>query len=329
MPRYAKAKAHANIALAKYWGKSDKELNLPAVPSLSLTLDAFWTETSVHFDPKLSQDSCLLNGEPARDRELARIQDLLDRVRTQMKEPCFAHIKSKNNFPTASGLASSASGFAALAAATSKAAGLPCDFETLSALARQSSASAARSIYGAFVELAVGIPGDYQLAAQPLQNQKPWKICMLVASLGYERKALSSTEAMQHSKHSSPYYSAWIENAPLYYQRVREGVLKNDLQQVGEAMEQSTFAMHACMLASIPRVLFWKPATVAVLDALRALREQAQVPAWCTMDAGPHVKILCEPQHSETVANHLHAIPGVETIFHCGPGPALSFLEES
>lgn len=327
MSRYAKAKAHANIALAKYWGKSDETLNLPAVPSLSLTLDAFWTETSVRFDETLAEDQCLLNGKAAQDRELERMKNMLNRVRQNMTHPCFARIESHNNFPTASGLASSASGFAALAVAASNAAQLDFDLSTLSALARQSSASAARSIYGGFVELAAGEPGDANLAATPLQGASSWPICMLVASLGQSRKAMSSTEAMGCSKQSSPYYKAWLEAAPAFYQQVRQGVLEQNLELTGQAMEQSTFAMHACILASQPPIVFWKPATLTVIEHLRRLREEKNLPMWCTMDAGPHVKILCEPKHSKAIASEIKTLPGIEQVHLCKAGPPASLLE--
>jgi diphosphomevalonate decarboxylase len=143
----AKARARANIALAKYWGKSDVELNLPAVPSISVTLDPLITETTVELREGLAADELVLNGTAALGGELKRATELLDRVRALAGTKLRAHVESKNHFPTASGLASSASGFAALAAAARKAVGLPFDAEATSALARQSSASAARSVF--------------------------------------------------------------------------------------------------------------------------------------------------------------------------------------
>ena len=115
--REAHAVARANIALAKYWGKADERLNLPAVPSVSITLDPLTTRTRVRFVDGLQADRFVLDGRPAQDKERARVTKLLDTVRARADLALFAEVESQNDFPTASGLASSASGFAALASA--------------------------------------------------------------------------------------------------------------------------------------------------------------------------------------------------------------------
>ncbi len=160
--------ARANIALAKYWGKIDIKYNLPATPSISITLEGLETETSVRFDKHLKEDRFVLNGKPAGDGETRKVTLLLDHVRKEAKLKLRAEVVSENRFPTAAGLASSASGFAALAAAATNAAGLHMSRPKLSQLARQSSASAARSIFGGFVELPAGKPGDERLSARPI-----------------------------------------------------------------------------------------------------------------------------------------------------------------
>ena len=165
----ASARACANIALAKYWGKADVKRNVPAVPSISMTLDQLVTETKVRFDPSLRADSVRLDGRRASTGEAARVVAMLDRVRREARLRSYARVSSHNHFPTAAGLASSASGFAALAAASCAAAGLRRSSRRLSALARQSSASAARSIFGGFVELpAVGINAKDDHGIRPL-----------------------------------------------------------------------------------------------------------------------------------------------------------------
>ena len=159
----ASARACANIALAKYWGKADVKRNIPAVPSISLTLDQLVTETRVRFDASVKADVVRLDGRRATRDEAERVTAMLDRVRREARLHLNAHVTSHNHFPTAAGLASSASGFAALAAAASAAAGLRFNARRLSALARASSASAARSIYEGFVELPAGSRGDADL----------------------------------------------------------------------------------------------------------------------------------------------------------------------
>ena len=167
------ARARANIALSKYWGKADRALNLPAVPSLSLTLDDLVTETSAARDEALAGDHVELDGTLRAGDEATTLSAFLALVRARAgvaegAAGTFLRVRSFNHFPTASGLASSASGYAALAAAASAAYGLSLDDHALSALARRGSASAARSVFGGWVELPAGAPGDDTTGARAL-----------------------------------------------------------------------------------------------------------------------------------------------------------------
>ncbi|MBW2405587.1 MAG: diphosphomevalonate decarboxylase, partial [Deltaproteobacteria bacterium] len=206
----ASARACANIALAKYWGKADVKRNIPAVPSISLTLDQLVTETRVRFDASVKADVVRLDGRRATAAEAERVTAMLDRVRREARLHLNAHVTSHNHFPTAAGLASSASGFAALAAAASAAAGLRFNARRLSALARASSASAARSIYGGFVELPAGSRGDANLAARPIAPPGHWNLRLIVAATEPGQKKVGSTEGMERSRKTSPYYEAWL-----------------------------------------------------------------------------------------------------------------------
>lgn len=316
------AKAHANIALAKYWGKLDGVLNLPAVPSLSLTLESLWTRTSVQFDEQLAQDSVDFNGKAASVHQTDRVSHLLDKVRSLANLSWRARVSTANNFPTASGLASSASGFAALAAAASQAAALDLDLPRLSALARRSSASAARSIFGNFVVLPKGTRDDDSLSAEPL-NIPPWDICMLIVIVDEASKALSSTDGMLRTTATSPYYKDWLIAAPQWFDEIRMGVLSRDLERVGRFMELSTFAMHASAMAAYPPVLYWKPATLQVLDVIYSLRHHQQIEAWCTMDAGAHVKVLTTRTAASRIAIELRARVPVHDVLLSIAGPSV------
>jgi diphosphomevalonate decarboxylase len=321
-PGSAKARARANIALAKYWGKSDTALNLPAVPSISMTLDPLTTETSVDFVPGLSSDEFFLNGEPALAIELTRATSLLDRVRGEAGLSLRARVSSKNHFPTASGLASSASGFAALAAAARSAAGLPFDAAKTSALARRSSASAARSVFGGYVELPAGEPGDDTLCAHVLVPPEHMALCIVVAVTAEGRKAVGSTDGMTHTRLTSPYYEAWVNAAPQLANEVRDGLAARDLGRIGRAMEQSTLAMHACGFAAAPGLIYWQPATLAAFSRVRELRQEG-IEVYATMDAGPHVKALCHAADAAAVSRALGETPGVLRTLLAGPGPGV------
>lgn len=321
----SRASARANIALAKYWGKADVEHNVPAVPSISLTLDQLVTETEVCFSECLESDVVMLDGRPATEGETRRAIAMLNRARCASGLKWKATVTSTNYFPTAAGLASSASGFAALAAAATRAAGLELDSETLSVLARRSSASAARSIFGGFVELPGGKPGRESLAAHQVAPPCYWDVRLIVALTAAGRKSVSSTDAMERSRKTSPYYQAWVEHAPCWATAIKQAIHDRDLAALGPAMEQSTFSFHSCAMTAEPSILYWNPATLAVIQTVVGLRARG-VSAWSTMDAGPHVKVLCAPSDASRVQQALDRTPGVLETRVARPGAGIEVL---
>jgi diphosphomevalonate decarboxylase len=313
--KQAVAVAHANIALAKYWGKADVGKNLPAVPSLSLTLDALTTTTKVRFDADLTDDTLSLDGRPARDKEKKRVVTLLDRVRDLAGFRHKAHVESANSFPTAAGLASSASGFAALALAAATAAELSVPRSTLSALARAASVSAARSFDGGYVTLPA--LAEY---AEPLVPGSHFPLSMIVALTRAGEKSVGSTEGMIRTAQTSPYYAGWLEHAPRLYDRIRRAVLDKDLASLGPAVEASALAMHASMFATDPPIVYFSPVTIAVMERVRELRSSG-IPAYFTMDAGPHVKVVTETVNAQSVTDALGSVPGVLQVIRTSAGP--------
>jgi diphosphomevalonate decarboxylase len=318
----ARASAHSNIALIKYWGKSDSERNLPAVPSLSLTLDALTTTTRVQFGADLAADRVELDGAVVAGREHARVVALLDRVRELRGFDLRARVESKNDFPTAAGLASSASGFAALALAASSACGLSLSLEAVSALARQSSASAARSLFGGFASL----PADSEHALQ-VAPASHWDLRLFVAVTEEGRKPLGSTEAMEVTKRESPYYSAWVAHAPQLYQEAERAVRERRFEALGACMEQSTLMMHASMWATRPAIVFFTEATLGVVHRVRSLRGEG-LPCYFTIDAGPHVKVLVEAQYAEALQRELAGMSQVRRVIPCAPGAGARLLSD-
>jgi len=306
----ATALAHPNIALSKYWGKREGEGNVPAVPSLSVTLAGLSTTTRVTFDDALGADTFVLGGAPASGEALARVTELLDRVREAAGISSRASVVSTNDFPTASGLASSASGFAALALAAVRAAGLDWSAERVADLARRSSASAARSIFGGFVELDGAI-------ARPVAPPDRLDLKVLVCVTTEAPKSVSSRDGMKRTAQHSPYYAAWLETAPRIHAELKEAVLAGDVARAGELAERSALAMHASALAA--GVVYFSGATLEALATVRALREEGVV-AYATMDAGPHLKCLVRAGDAARAAERLARTPGVLRIIEASAG---------
>jgi diphosphomevalonate decarboxylase len=321
-PETATVRAHANIALAKYWGKADIARNLPAVPSLSLTLEGMRTTTEVAFLPELGQDELFLGGTAQTGKPLARAGKLLDEVRGLAGRRTFARVRSHNDFPTASGLASSASGFAALALAAVKALALELPIERVSGLARAASASAARSLFGGYVEL--GTSAEFARRVAPPEH---WKLQMLVAVTSEAAKDTGSTDGMQHTARTSPYYPSWVSDAPRLFADVKAAVLARDFERLAPAVEQSALMMHASMLAANPALIYFRPATLAVIEVVRAQRRRG-VAACFTIDAGPHVKVLVEPSAAVSMQRALSGLEGVLRVLESTPGPDALVIDE-
>ncbi len=324
----ATAIAHANIALVKYWGKRDPVLNLPATGSLSITLRDLTTRTRVRFHDG-AEDRVTLDGAPAAEPMRDRVSRFLDRVREAAGITARAEVITANDFPTGAGLASSASGFAALALAATRAAGLSLSPARLSALARRGSGSAARSLYGGYVEMHRGErPDGTDAFAEPVAAAEHLPLAVGVAITHEGPKETGSTEGMASSAATAPYWDAWVASAPRDLHDMRAAIRAADLARVGELAEHSCFKMHALMLASRPPLLYWNEATVAVIHAVRRLRA-AGTPAWVTVDAGPQVKVLSAPEHGEAVASALESVPGVRRVLRTRLGPAAHLVDEA
>ncbi|MFZ5894390.1 MAG: diphosphomevalonate decarboxylase [Myxococcota bacterium] len=320
MSRTSVAVACSNIALVKYWGKSPRGQNLTAVPSLSLTLDALRTTTHVRFDATLSEDRVQIGDSWVSGRPLERAVRLLDEVRALASLRERAEVISNNDFPTASGLASSASGFAALALAAQAAAGLTLTSAEVSRLARRASASAARSLFAGYAELLAEAESAEAVAPPDWLDVR-----MLVAVTTLGPKSTLSTDGMLHTQATSPYYPAWVSSAPAIFERAKQALLARDLEALGSAMEHSTLLMHASMMAAQPSLIYLRAATISVIECVRALRAQGYL-AFFTMDAGPHVKVLVERSSAAHVTAQLAAVPGVTRVIESAPGPA-AYLE--
>lgn len=338
-PNSAVAKANVNIALIKYWGKRNEQLILPYTSSLSLTLSDLYATTSVHFDESLSVDFVTLDGFalPTDDSTRLRVVAMLDLVREKAGISTKAKVVSHNHVPIAAGLASSASGSAALAAAASYAAGLDLTPRELSRLARRGSGSACRSIFGGFVLWNKGEDDETSYAepiadlfaetaetlAEPLSEpaeladkhlsaslpaslpaQKNLNPAMIVVTLDSSKKPISSRTAMRRTVETSPAYMPWVEQSKKDLARALDAIRVGSIEQLGEVMEQNSLGMHETMRKANPPVNYLTDKTYAVLNAVRSMRECGW-PVWATMDAGPNVKVLTDAGCASRAAEEL------------------------
>jgi diphosphomevalonate decarboxylase len=303
----ATAAAHANIAVVKYWGKRDEALVLPESGSLSVALDRLLTTTTVTLGDA-DFDSFILDGRP---EDPGRARALLDAAGIREH----ARIESRNDFPTAAGLASSASGFAALAVAACAAAGLRKSAEELSALARLGSGSAARSV-----------PGGWAVwereSARQVFPPSHWDLRFSIAVCATGAKPVGSRDGMRSTRETSPYHAAFIEQCRRDLPAGLQLLQARNLSGLGALAERNALRMHADALAADPPLLYWQPATVACLLALRELRASG-VQAWATIDAGPHVVAISSSADAAAVEARLRAVAGVTDVLVCAPaGPA-------
>lgn len=318
------ARANANVALVKYWGKRDPILNLPATGSISLTLDGLAVEADVAFGEG-ERDVVLVDGEAPAADELARVVAFLDLVRAETGATGAATVRTRSSVPRGAGLASSAAAFAALALAASRAAGVRLSWPALSALARRGSGSAARSIFGGFVEWACGeAPDGSDSVARPLAPPDAWDVRMVVAIVSSAPKAVSSRAGMTRAVRS-PFYPAWLDTTPRDLDAARAAIAARDLEALGAVTEHSALKMHAIGLAARPPLLYWRGATVECMHRVWDLRA-AGTPAWITIDAGPQAKALTSPDAAGRVADALAAVPGVERVVTCAPGRGAEVL---
>lgn len=300
------AQAQPNIALVKYWGKRQGAGNVPATPSLSITLDSLWTRTRVRFSEDLEQDRITINDQ-SNAAQVERVVCCLDNIRRATGAGLHADIESKNNFPTGAGLASSASGFAALVSAACTALGANIDTDQQSRLARMSSASAARSMLGGFVELDNVEPDP---SAVQLMDPHEWPLQVLVALTSTTSKDVGSTQGMVQSAATSDFYGAWTKSAPVDFSMARDAVLSRDLQALAEISEASCLKMHGVMLSTRPALVYWNGITIEIIHRVRELRSKG-TPVFFTIDAGPQVKIVAEPGPLDVIKKAIEDIPGV------------------
>ena len=317
----ATARACSNIALVKYWGNRDEALRLPANPSVSFNLRELFTTTAIEFDPALQHDLVCIDGMRASADAHRRVGVFLDLVRNDDKSTnnrtMFASVVSHNNFPMGTGIASSASAFAALGVAACEALHLHKTEAGLSALARHGSGSASRSIPGGFVAWR-------DEAAASIAPAEHWPLVDVIGIVSAREKRTGSTEGHALAP-SSPLQAARVADAPRRFANCLAAIAQRDFAALADVIEQDALMMHSVMMTSVPPLLYLLPASLAIIHEVQAMRARG-TPVAFTIDAGPNIHCICELRAASAVAHALGEIAGVERVLNSGVGGAASVI---
>jgi len=328
----ASAIANANIALVKYWGKRNKELMLPNNGSISMTTEGLCAHTTVEFDEKYTQDQLVLNGneiKPGTEDYDDYVGKFLSVVRQISGTDLKVKIVSNNNFPTAAGLASSAAGFAALAAAVSKALNLPMDAKNLSMLARRGSGSATRSVLGGFVEWKRGEKEDGSDSyAEQIVDENFWpEFRMIICVTSKKEKKVKSRAGMAQTVKTSPMYKAWLETVDNDLETVRKAILEKDFTTVGKTAEENCLKMHATMITTKPPIIYWNAGTMEIIHAVMDWRDEG-LESYFTIDAGPQVKIMCLEKDVNEIVKRVKQFSHIEDVIITKPGSGVKIVDD-
>jgi diphosphomevalonate decarboxylase len=315
--------APSNIAFIKYWGARDLERALPLNSSISMTLERCVTQCTAEAIAGNRDEIWLAEangGFTSPEPEfLRRVQEHLERVRHWAQSESRFRVATRNTFPSAAGLASSASGFAALTLAAAGALGRSTTSSAeLSRLARRSgSGSAARSVLGGYVEWMAGSSEEDCRAVQ-VADAEHWDLRDVIAVVEIGPKEVPSLEGHRRAL-TSPYMARRLELLPARLAAVRRAIAERRLDRLGPVLEEEAIDLHLIAMSSHPPVFYWSPGTVAVLRTVRELRQEG-LAAWATMDAGANVHVICDADSEGDVAERLESLPAVGFVIQDGVG---------
>lgn len=301
--------APTNIALCKYWGKRDAELNLPNTSSLSISLGNKGATTTIVIIDQSTDQVTLNNDSIAITSPFGkRLVAFLDLFRPSTS--IHFQIDIKANIPLAAGLASSACGFASLVLALDKLFSWQLSLEHLSILARLGSGSASRSIWAGFVEWEKGENTNGMDSHGKLLSETWPELCVGLMLVNTNEKKISSREAMQRTIDTSTLYSLWPEKVNQDLIKVKLAIHEKDFSLLGKTAESNALTMHSMMLSAWPPISYCLPETIAAMQKIWELREQGAA-IYFTQDAGPNLKLLFLSSDIALMKSHF---PKIEVI---------------
>jgi diphosphomevalonate decarboxylase len=322
----ATAQASANIAFIKYWGKKNEALRIPENDNLSMCVDQAFTITTVEFGEKLKADKVIIDKEKVKERERERVIKHLERIRKIANINQRALVVSQNSFSRATGLASSASGFAALTLAATRAAGIDLSGRDLSRLARLASGSACRSIPSGFVYWQAG-NSDQTSYAYSLYPPSYWDLRDITVIVEEQKKKVSSTKG--HSlAGENPFLKARLALVKKNLVEIKKAFKNKDFSLLGEVIESETLSLHSVMMTSQPALIYWQPATLAIIHQIISWREQGLIESYFTIDAGPNVHLICQGKDERKVLTKLKEIKGIKKLVVNQPAQGVHLVDK-
>lgn len=309
----ATAKSPANIAFIKYWGKTDPRTRIPQNNSISMCLSDLFSICTVEFKRGLEKDNIqFLNEKVVTNREEQRVVKVLDRVRGLGGVDFRARVVTKNNFPKATGIASSASGLSAVTLAAIGALGLDLEERELSKLCRMASGTACRSVPDGFVEWEKGINSEDSIA-KTIFIPDWWDIADVVVIVTRKMKKVSSTEG--HSlADTSPFYRARLAGMDEKVKAIKESIKRRDFSTFGRILEDDALNMHAVCFTSQPPIMYWEPLTIGIMKTVVEWRKFNDLESYFTIDAGPSVHVICRERDASVVVRRLRKVLGDQRV---------------
>ncbi len=323
------ASANSNIAFVKYWGK--KAGNLPFNSSVSMTLGSnVSTTTSILFSKRFKKDRIFINGSEAAkipgDEKSGMLFEILAYMEKLKGTSSHALVISKNSFPTSAGIASSASGAAALVYAANAALDLGFSFKDMSILARKISGSGSRSMHGGFVIWHASDKSE-ESYSEAIRDEKHWpELIDIIALVSSGKKKVSSSEGHIHTVNTSSLYAARPRIAEERARKAVELITKKDAHSLFDLIMKDSNSMHAVMLDSMPPLHYINDTSWLLIEKVHEINNaHGENIAAYTLDAGPNVHIITEDRYAKELKNAmLEAVPGISFIeSHAGGAPVL------
>jgi len=317
---YIKAIAHPNFALIKYWGKSDASNNLPDMSSISITIDTLFSTAKVSYDSTLKKDLWILND--IEQESLGQIKPTMNYLKSFKPAKDFCVIESTNNFPTAAGLASSASGVASIVVAINELFNLNLSEKELINAAILGSGSAPRSLYSGFVYL-----NKKNYSCETILDSNQWPLKIIICQTSSDRKLVSSRDGMRISKSTSSYYKDWVNDQDNDIKKALKAIKMKDFDLLGEVSEDNCKKMHKVMETSSPPLIYRNATSHLCIQKIEEMKVNG-IGIFHTIDAGPQVKIICKAQHADQVISEMKSIPNIQDIIEVNIGQGARLTNE-